>query len=59
MPGADEGETDIIRDGYDALRTLGHSESDSRRLIDAALSKKKKYKDLNDLLRAVYEQQKE
>lgn len=58
-PGTEEGAADLIRDGYDALRTLGHSESDARRLIDAALSKKKKYKDLNDLLRAVYEQQKE
>ena len=59
VPGADEGETDLIRDAYDALRTLGHSESDARRLVDAALAKKRKYKDLNDLLHAVYEQQKE
>lgn len=58
-PGGEDGEADLIRDGYDALRTLGHSESDARRLIDAALAKKKKYKDLNDLLHAVYEQQKE
>lgn len=58
-PGADEGEADVIRDAYDALRTLGHSESDARRLVDAALAKNKKYKDLNDLLHAVYQQQKE
>jgi Holliday junction DNA helicase RuvA len=59
VPRAEEGEADLIRDAYDALRTLGHSESDARRLVDAALSRNKKYKDLNDLLHAVYEQQKE
>jgi Holliday junction DNA helicase RuvA len=58
-PGFEEGEADLIRDAYDALRTLGHSESDARRLVDGALAKKRKYKDLNDLLHAVYEQQKE
>jgi holliday junction DNA helicase RuvA len=57
-PGAAEGEADVVRDGYEALRTLGHSESDARRLIDAALTRQKKFKDVNDLLRAVYEQQK-
>lgn len=47
---------DIVSDTYDVLRSLGHSESDSRRLIDQALSRKKKYKDVEALLHAVYEQ---
>jgi holliday junction DNA helicase RuvA len=51
-------DTDVIRQTYDVLRSLGHSESDSRRLIDAALGKKKKYKDVEELIQAVYQQAK-
>ena len=40
------------------MRSLGHTESDSRRLIDAALAKKKKYKDVEELIQAVYQQAK-
>ena len=36
-----------------SLRSLGHSEADARRLVDDALSRKKKYKDVDELLRAV------
>ncbi|HTU27455.1 MAG TPA: Holliday junction branch migration protein RuvA [Pirellulales bacterium] len=50
--------TDVVRETYDVLRTLGHSESDARRLIDAALAKKKKYKDVEELIQAVYLQAK-
>jgi Holliday junction DNA helicase RuvA len=50
--------TDVVRQTYDVLRSLGHSESDSRRLIDAALAKKKKYKDVEELIQAVYQQAK-
>ncbi len=35
---------------------LGHSESDARRLLDAALAAKKKYADVQDLLQAIYQQ---
>jgi Holliday junction DNA helicase RuvA len=51
-------ETDVVRQTYDVLRSLGHSESDCRRLIDAALAKKKKYKDIEELIQAVYQQAK-
>ncbi|MBN1855129.1 MAG: Holliday junction DNA helicase RuvA [Pirellulales bacterium] len=51
-------EHDVIRDAFEALRQLGHHESDARRLIDSALAKKKTYQDVDGLLRAVYEQQK-
>ena len=50
-------EPDILSDAFEALRLLGHSESDARRLLDAALAQGKKYKDVDALLRAVYEQQ--
>ncbi len=49
-------EPDIVSEAYELLRNLGHAESDSRRLIDAALSTKKKYKDVQALLQAIYQQ---
>ncbi len=49
-------EPDIVAEAYELLRKLGHPESDSRRLIDAALSAKKKYKDVQALLQAIYQQ---
>ena len=48
-------ERDVMSESFDALRALGHSESDARRLLDEALSRKKKYKDVDELLRAVYD----
>ena len=47
---------DIVSETFDVLRGLGHSESDARRLVDAALSAKKKYKNVQDLLQAIYQQ---
>ena len=46
---------DVIAETFEVLRSLGHSESDARRLMDAALSAKKKYKDVESLLQAVYQ----
>jgi Holliday junction DNA helicase RuvA len=48
-------ERDVVTETFDALRSLGHSEVDARRLLDEAFSRKKKYKDVDELLRAVYE----
>ena len=42
-------------EAYDVLRQLGHSEADARRLLDAALAEKKKYKDVQDILQTVYQ----
>lgn len=47
---------DVVSDTFEALRMLGHSDSDARRLIDAALTKKKSFKDVDALLHAIYEQ---
>ncbi len=49
-------ETDIVSETYEVLRKLGHSESDARRLLDAALGQKKKYKSVEDMLQAIYQQ---
>lgn len=51
-----EVQLDLVSEAYEALRTLGHSEADSRKLLDAALETKRKFKDVQALLQAVYEQ---
>jgi len=50
-----EVEPDVVSQTYDVLRQLGHAESDARRLLDAALAKKKKYPDVQSLLEAIYQ----
>ena len=47
---------DVISETFEILCRLGHSESDARRLLDAALSVKKKYPDVQSLLQAIYQQ---
>ena len=49
-------ELDVVSEGFSVLVSLGHSEKEARRLIDAALEKNKKYADVQDLLQAVYDQ---
>jgi len=49
-------EPDIVHETFDVLRSLGHSESDARKLLDAALGTKRKFKDVQTLLHAVYQQ---
>ena len=55
-PKTAEVESDTVRETYDVLLSLGHGERDARRLLDAALAEKKKYKDVEALLQAVYQQ---
>jgi len=50
-----EVQPDVIAETFEVLRTLGHTESDARRLMDAALSARKKYKDVESLLQAIYQ----
>ena len=47
---------DVIEETFQVLRQLGHSESDARRLLEAALKIKKKYTDVETLLQAIYQQ---
>ncbi len=47
---------DVVSETFDVLRTLGHSEPEARKLLDAALEGKKKHKDVESLLQAVYQQ---
>lgn len=55
LPPEAEAPSDVVSDTYEALRMLGHGEADARRLIDAALARKKAYKDVDALLKAIYE----
>jgi Holliday junction DNA helicase RuvA len=50
---------DVISETFEVLCSLGHSEADARRLLDKTLGTKKKFKDVQDLLQAVYQQQHE
>lgn len=56
LPASGDVEQDLVTEVFEILRTLGHSEADARRLLDEALGRKKKYKDVEALLHAVYEQ---
>jgi len=51
-----EVETDVVDETYQVLTSLGHSESDARRLLDTALATKRRFKDVEALLQAVYDQ---
>ena len=46
----------MVREAYEILRALGHNEDDAHRLVDAALAKKTKFKDVDSIIHAVYEQ---
>jgi Holliday junction DNA helicase RuvA len=47
---------DVVDDAFDALCALGHNETDARRLLDSAIARKKKFKDVNDLLTTIYDE---
>lgn len=49
-------EQDLVSEAIEVLKALGHSETDARKLIDESLDRKKKFKDVEALLHAVYEQ---
>lgn len=46
---------DVLREAFDALLALGHSESDARHLIDQAREGGKKFKDVESMLTAIYQ----
>jgi Holliday junction DNA helicase RuvA len=46
----------VVEETFDVLRSLGHSESDAHRLLEGVLSTKQKFKDVQSLLQAIYEQ---
>lgn len=48
-------EHSIADETYQILIALGHSESDARKLLEAPINSKQKFKDVESLLQAVYE----
>ena len=54
----DNAEPDVIRDTFSALLSVGHNESQARAAIDRALTGKKKFKSVADLIEAIYYQDK-
>lgn len=46
---------DVVQETFEVLRTLGHSDSEARRLLDEVLKTKKKYADVEAVLQAVYQ----
>ena len=56
LPDTDAVPRDIVSETFEVLRSLGHDESEARRLLDLALANKKKPKDVETLLQTVYEQ---
>jgi Holliday junction DNA helicase RuvA len=51
----EEGSSAVLRETFDALVVLGHSETDARKLIDDAVTTGKKFKDTETLLTAIYQ----
>ncbi|MGB1927708.1 MAG: Holliday junction branch migration protein RuvA [Mariniblastus sp.] len=49
-------ERSIVDETFEVLLALGHSESDARKLLEEPLVGKQKFKDVESLLQAVYEQ---
>ncbi|QDT02755.1 Holliday junction ATP-dependent DNA helicase RuvA [Rubripirellula lacrimiformis] len=50
-----EGGSQITAETFDALISLGHSETDARKLIDETIASGKKFKDTESLLTAIYQ----
>ena len=51
---AAEVKRDVVSDTFEVLRSLGHAETDARKLLDAVLATKSKFNDVESLLQAVY-----
>ena len=47
---------DVFEEGFEILRALGHSESESRKMLEPLMHSKKKIKDADELIRQVYAQ---
>ena len=47
---------DVVEETFEALRTLGHSDADARKLLDGVLKTKRKFTDVEAVLQAIYQQ---
>lgn len=53
-PGEAGGAPDVLIETFDVLRSLGHSDSEARRLVDTLRAEKKKPKDVQEALESIY-----
>lgn len=53
--GGEDVRTDVVAETFMALVKLGHSESDARKLVDTVLQTKKKFADVDSMIRAIYD----
>jgi Holliday junction DNA helicase RuvA len=53
---AAEVERDVVQEAFEALRALGHSDADARRLLDGVLKAKRKFSSVEAVLQAIYQQ---
>ena len=54
-PTETDASAEVVNETFDALVTLGHSETDARQLIDDAIATGKKFKDTESLLTTIYQ----
>lgn len=47
---------DVVQETFEALRALGHTDADARRLMDGVLKTKRKFADVEAVLQAIYQQ---
>ena len=50
------GVADVLTETFEVLRSLGHSDTEARRLVDTLRGEKKKPKDVQEALEAIYRQ---
>ncbi|MFM8291838.1 MAG: Holliday junction branch migration protein RuvA [Planctomycetia bacterium] len=55
-PGEAGAAGDVLTETFAVLRSLGHTDADARRLVDALRAEKKQPKDVQDALEAIYRQ---
>ena len=55
-PVAESATLDVLSETFEVLRSLGHSDAEARRLVDALRGEKKKPKDVQEALEIVYRQ---
>ncbi len=55
LPAEAAGKRDVIAETFDVLRSLGHGDTEARRLIDTAVGAKKKFNDVEELLQIIYD----
>jgi Holliday junction DNA helicase RuvA len=55
VPSAEAPGSDVLREAYEALVSLGHTGSDARRKIEAVADGGKKFKSVEDVLREIYQ----